>query len=112
MIYIVIYSPSKGLAVITVAMICHQAIQLGGWHWHKIVCITVDLGNNMSVNQMTELAIHKLERYPDIIKFIWSIHMITNDEFGKTPTKFYNVIDNIFKLFLQYECSQSKNIYT
>ena len=33
--YIIIYAGSKGLTVITVAMVCHLAIQLGGCHWHK-----------------------------------------------------------------------------
>ena len=47
--YIVIYDQSKGLTVITVAMMCHRAIQLGGWHWHKHLCISVDCGNKMSV---------------------------------------------------------------
>ena len=32
--YIVIYAFSKGLTVITVAMMFHREIQLGGWHWH------------------------------------------------------------------------------
>ena len=32
MMYIVIYARSKGLTVIIVAMMCHQEIQLGGWH--------------------------------------------------------------------------------
>ena len=35
--YIVIYAFSKGLTVITVAMMFHQAIQLGGWHWNKLL---------------------------------------------------------------------------
>ena len=35
--YIVIYDHSKGFTVIKVAMICHQEIQLGGWHWHKLL---------------------------------------------------------------------------
>ena len=60
MMYIVIYSCSKGLNAIKVAMICHQEIQLGGWHWHKLLCTPVDHGNNMSVYRMTEYAIQKL----------------------------------------------------
>ena len=60
MVYIVIYAHSKGLTLITVAMICHREIQLGGWHWHKILCMPVYCGDNMSVYQITELAIHKL----------------------------------------------------
>ena len=42
MMYIVIYDRSKGLTVIIVAMIFHRAIQLGGWHWHKLyACLLI-----------------------------------------------------------------------
>ena len=50
--YIVIYAHSKGLTVITVDMMCHQAIQLGGWYWRKLLCTPVDRGNNIYVCQM------------------------------------------------------------
>ena len=33
-----------------------------------------------------------------MIEFIWSIHMISNDEIGQTPVKFDNVIENSFKV--------------
>ena len=36
MMYIVIYDRSKGLNVITVSMMCHLEIQLGGWHWNNV----------------------------------------------------------------------------
>ena len=108
MMYIVIYARSKILTVITAAMMCHQSIQLGGWHWHKILCIPVDRGNKMSVYQMTELTINKLERHPNIIEFIWSIHMIANDKIGQTPSKFDNVIDNIFKCFCSMNVHKGK----
>ena len=58
--YIIIYAGSKGLTVITVAMVCHQEIQLGGWHWHKLLCMPADIGNNMSIYRIAELSIHKL----------------------------------------------------
>ena len=51
----------------------------------------------MSVYQMTEFSIQKLERFPNRIEFIRSIHMIANDKIGQNPAKFDNVIDNIFK---------------
>ena len=50
--YIVIYAHSNGLTVITVAMMCHQEIQLGGWNWHKLLCAPVDRGNNIYVYRM------------------------------------------------------------
>ena len=59
--YIVIYARSKGLTVITVAMMWHRSIKLGGWHWNKLLYIPVDRGNNMYFYRMIELAIHKLE---------------------------------------------------
>ena len=100
MLYIVIYACSKGLTVITVDMMCHLSIKLGGWHCHKLLCIPVDHGNNMSVYQMIELAIHKLELFPNIIEFIRSIHVISKDKIGRTPAEFDNVIDNFSKLFV------------
>ena len=48
---------------------------------------------------MTELAIHKLEHFPNRIEFIRIIHMIANDKIGQTPTKFDNVIENFSKFF-------------
>ena len=97
--YIVIYACSKGLTVITVAMMCHQEIKTGGWNWHKLLCIPVDCGNNMSVYRMTKLAIHKLELFPNIIEFFRSINMIANDKIDQTPAKFDNIINDISKLF-------------
>ena len=47
--YIVIYTCSKGLTVVTDAMMCHKAIQLGRCHWYKSLCIPIDCGNKMSV---------------------------------------------------------------
>ena len=47
------YASSKVLTVITVGMMCHQEIQLGGYHFHKLLCILVDNGNNMSVFKMS-----------------------------------------------------------
>ena len=52
----------------------------------------------MYVYQITELSIHKLERYPSIIEFIWSTQIIANDKIGQTPAEFDDVIDNIFKV--------------
>ena len=53
MMYIVIYACSKGITVITVAMMCHRAIKFVGWHWYKKLFIPVDFGNNISIYQMT-----------------------------------------------------------
>ena len=80
-------------------MMCHREIKLGGCHWHKRLCIPINCYNNMSVYQMKKSAIQKLEHFPNIIDFIRSIHMISNDKIGQTPAKFDNVIDNIFKVF-------------
>ena len=44
-------------------MMCCRSIQLGGWHFDKLSCIPIDRGNNISVYQITELAIEKLELF-------------------------------------------------
>ena len=75
------------MTVITVAIIFHWAIQLGGWNWHKLLLILVDSGNNMSVYRITELAINKLECFLNSIEFIRSIHMISNNKIGQTHAK-------------------------
>ena len=93
--YIVVYACSKVLTVISVAVMCHRAIQLGGWHWHKLLCVSVDHGNNMSLCRITELAIQILEFFTNRIEFIRSIHMIANDKFGQTTAEFDNLIENI-----------------
>ena len=96
--YIVIYARSKELTVLAVAMMCHRAIQLGGDRWHKRLCIPLDRGHNMSIYPMTEFAIQILEGFPNIIGFIRSIHMISNDKISKTPAKFDNVIEVVFRM--------------
>ena len=96
--YIVIYARLKGLIVITVAMMRHWEIQLGGWNWHKRFCVPVYRGNNMSAYKITQLCIHKIERFPSIIEFIWSINIIANEKIGQSPAGFDNVIDSIFKV--------------
>ena len=55
MMYIVIYARSKGLNVITFAMMCHQKIQLGVWHWHKSLCIPVDSGKKSLYTKLQNL---------------------------------------------------------
>ena len=98
LMYVCLFVRSQGLAVISTVMMSHRAIQLGGWHWHKLLCIPVDRSNNMSVYRMTELALQKLVRYPNRLLLIKSINVIANDEIGQTPAEFDNVIDNILKI--------------
>ena len=111
MMYIVIYAHTKGLTMITVSMMCHQSIQLVGWHWHTFLCIPVDSGNNMSVYRMTELAILKFEHFPNRIEFIRSIHMIANEKIGQTLAKFDNFIDNNFDFFSVWMSTKETNFF-
>ena len=47
---------------------------------------------------MIELSIDKLERYPNKIDFIWSIHIDANYKIGQTLSVLDNVINNISKV--------------
>lgn len=95
MMFIVLYARSRGLNVLPTAMMSHRAVQLGGWHWHKLLCIPPDKGNNMSVYRQAELALQRLERYPNCIEFIKTIHMFASDEIGQRSAEFDDVIDTI-----------------
>ena len=65
----------------------------------------------MSVYQMTEFSIQKLERFPNRIEFIRSIHMIANDKIGQNPAKFYNVIDNTFNVVFSMNVQKGVKVY-
>ena len=56
MMHLVLCARSKGLTIITVALMAHREMQLGGWYWHKLTCVPVERTNNMSVFRLTELA--------------------------------------------------------
>ena len=60
---------------------------------------------------MSELSIHKLERFPNIIEFFWSIHMTDNEKNGQSPAKFNNTIDNIFKVFCGMNVHKGEKIF-
>ena len=87
MMYLVLHARSKGLTVVTVALMAHRAMQLGGCHWHKLLCILVDRTNNIHVCRTTELAWQKLDRHPYRKEFVKSMHMIFNDEVGQKMLK-------------------------
>ena len=95
----VIYARSKGLTVITIAMMSHRAIQLGSIHWHKLLCVPVDRLNNMSTYRQTEIAINKMElHHPMHLKFLKSIDVLATDEIGQSSSEFDNVCDNIIRI--------------
>ena len=59
MVYIVIYARSKGLTLITVDMMYHREIKIGGLHWHKFyaclfivvtTCLSTKLQNLPFIN--------------------------------------------------------------
>ena len=59
---------------------------------------------------MIELAIHKLERFTNIIEFVQSINMIFNNDIRQTTDKYDNVIDNTFKVVCGMNFQKRKQI--
>ena len=59
---------------------------------------------------MIELAIHKLERFTNIIEFVQSINMIFNNDIRQTTDKYDNVIDNTFKVVCGMNFQKRKKI--
>ena len=108
MMYLAIYTRSRGLTIINAAMMAHRAIQLGVWHWHKLLRIPVDRTNNISVVKMTEIAIERLGKYPERIKFIKSINLFISDEICQRSAEFDDIIDSICRIIRRlnvYKCN-------
>ena len=94
--YIILYAASKGLTIVTTAIMSKRAIFLGGIHWHQLLCIP-HTTNGLSVHRTAELAICKLLRDPVKLDFIRCLDVIAADELGQLDDKFMGVTNLIFK---------------
>ena len=81
MMYILLYALSKGNTVITTAMMCKRAIQLGGIHIHQLFQIPVE--HTSSAHRQAELAILALMRKPKKLDFLRALNVIFFDEMVK-----------------------------
>lgn len=93
MMYVGIYALCRGLNPISTAMMAHRAVQLGGVHWHKLLCIPTE--DNMSIYRRAEVAIHKLSRNPKKMEFLKQVDIFLSDEKSQHSSEICQCIDII-----------------
>ena len=94
-LYLSLYALSKGLTVVTTAILAKRAIQIGGIHYHKLFCLPI--GKNMSIHRKAELAILKLLRSPKQLNLLLSLDVLVCDELGQISAEFLSTIDVILR---------------
>lgn len=99
LMYVGIYSLCKGLFSLATAMMAHRAVQLGGIHWHKLLCIPTE--NNISINRRAEVAIHKLARKPKKLELLQRINVFLSDEKSQHSSEMIQCIDLICRRVLR-----------
>ena len=93
--YIVLYAISKGMNVITTAVMARRANQLGGLHIHKLFCL--DVTNGMNPHRVVELAVIKLLRNPEKINILLTLEMLVIDEAGQVLAEMISALDIILR---------------
>lgn len=93
LMYICVYSLCKGLYSISTAMMAHRAVQLGGIHWHKLLCIPTD--DNLSITRRAELAVQKLQQKPKKMELLRRINIFFSDEKSQHSSEISHVFDLI-----------------
>lgn len=94
-LYISLYALSKGLNVMTTAILAKRARQIGGIHYHKLFCLPI--GNNLSVHRRAELAIMKLLKNPRQLNILLSLDVLVCDELSQISAEFFTTIDMILR---------------
>ena len=94
-LYASAYAMSKGLFVLSTAVLAKRAIQLGGIHWHLLFCIPID--RNMSLHRKSELAIISILKDPILLNIVLTLDVLLCDEIGQLSAEFIAIIDNILR---------------
>ena len=93
MLYATLYAISKGLNVVTTAMMSKSELQIGGIHWHVMLCISTE--EKASTFRRAELCTTKILKNKKKLDFICSLHDIAGDELGQKLVEkitTYNII--------------------
>ena len=94
-LYCALHAFSKGLNVITTAVLAKRAIQIGEIHYHKQFCLPI--GRHFSIHRKAELAILKLLKNPKQLNILLSLDILVCDEMGQIPAEFVATIDIILR---------------
>ena len=93
--YIALYAASKGLNIMTTAMMARRAITIGGSHIHNLFCLPTE--NNLSVHRCAELAIVKILRDPVKLHLLLILDVLFCDEIGQWSAETLATLDIILR---------------
>ena len=93
--YCQLYAISKGLKVITTAMMCKRALHLGGKHVHHLFLLPPD--DNLTPHRRAELAILDLLKIPKLMDFLRTVNIIFFDEMGQVSAEYLSTFDIILR---------------
>ena len=97
MMNILLYAISKGHQVITTAMMCKRALQLGGIHIHQLFKLPINAENTSSAHRQAKLAIISLLWNPEKLDFLRSVNIIFFDEMGQVSDVTLAMIDIVLR---------------
>ena len=97
MLYMALYSISKGLYSTGAAKMCHRSLQMGTQHWHLILCLLGNEDNVRNPYRRAELAVARIRRRPISEDFIKSLHVIFADELGQLSAEEITIYDYILR---------------
>ena len=95
MMYCMLYAISKGLNVVSTAMMCKRALQLGGIHIHQLFMLPVE--DALTPHRKAELAILKLLRNPKKLDLVRTLDIIFFDEMGQVSSEYLSTLDLILR---------------
>jgi len=91
----VLYAVSKGLRVMSTALMSVRAIVIGGIHLHKLLCLKK--GNRISPFKIAEAALQRIHRKQEYLYAIQTVDVLFVDEIGQISSEFLSVIDIVFR---------------
>ena len=97
MMYLVVYAISKGLTVITTAIMSKRSIELGGIHIHQLFLLPTE--TNLTAHRRSELAILKLLKNPKKLDLIKSLDIIF-------LMKWVNCQQSLYLFFISFYAKQ------
>lgn len=95
LMYVGLYALCQGLLPVSTAMMANRAVQLGGIHWHKLLCIPAE--ENMSISRRAEVSINKLNRHPKKLELIRRLCVFLSDEKSQHSSETTQCIDLILR---------------
>ena len=91
-----LYCLAIGLRGITTSLVADRSKELGGIHFHQLVCL-LGRADNCSPGRAAEMALANLYRHPEALEFLKSLDFLNLDEFGVFSAENLAIFDMIMR---------------